>query len=112
MSGDDNGDNRDDNRELERFEDLLLSWMTTVIIFFIVGIALYRFTKFCVYSVVAFLLAIVLIVTFIVDYIVRRKELTSKGYNIRLSLDIMVASMIVGLGLVIGITWEVISELN
>jgi hypothetical protein len=97
--------------ETERFEDLLLSWIRTVTIFFIAGIALYHFTKFGKpYAIIAFLLSLVLIVTMVVDYIMRRNELTSKGYTVRLPLDIMVSVMIVTIALILWITWEVIVE--
>lgn len=104
-----NGNNSNTNEE--RFEDLLLNWVRTVTIFFIAGIALYHFTRFGKsYTIIAFLLSIVLMVTMIVDYILRRNELTSQGVNIRLPLDIIVAVMMVGTALVLMITWEVIIE--
>ena len=46
----------------------------------------------------------------IVDYMVRRNELTKKGFEIRLPLDIMVAVMIVSAFLVVWIIGEVIIE--
>ena len=46
----------------------------------------------------------------IVDYVVRRNELTKKGYEIRLPLDIMVAVMIIGAALIIAISFEVLIE--
>ena len=97
--------------ELERFEDLLLDWMRTVTIFFIAGIALYHFTKFGKpYAIIAFSLSFVLIITMIVDYILRRNELTAKGYDIRLPLDITVAVSMIGAALVLWILWEIIVE--
>jgi len=99
------------NDETERFEDLLLDWMRTVTIFFIAGIALYHFTKFGKpYSIIAFSLSFVLVITMIIDYILRRNELTAKGYKIRLPLDIMVSVMMVGAALILWILWEVIIE--
>lgn len=101
----------DNNDETERFEDLLLDWMRTVTIFFIAGIALYHFTKFGKpYAIVAFSLSFILVITMIVDYILRRNELTAKGNVVRLPLDIMVAVMMVGAGLILWIIWEVIIE--
>lgn len=103
--------NDDEEREMERFEDLLLDWMRTVTIFFIAGIALYHFTSLGKpYSIIAFLLSIVLVVTMIVDYILRRNELTAKGHKIKFTLDILVAVMMIGLALIILITYEVIIE--
>ena len=99
------------NADEERFEDLLLNWVRTVTIFFIAGIALYHFTSFGKqYAIIAFVLSLILIVTMIVDYILRRNEHTSKGFTVRLPLDIIVAAMIIGAGLIIAITWEVIIE--
>ena len=37
-------DDNNEKAELERFEDVLLDWIRTVIIFFIAGLALYHFT--------------------------------------------------------------------
>ena len=101
----------DKNNETERFEDLLLNWMRTVTIFFIAGIALYHFTNFGkVYSIVAFSLSFVLVVTMIVDYILRRNEFTSKGNEVRLPLDIMISVMMIGAALILFVLWEVIIE--
>ena len=106
-----NNNNNNDTAELERFEDLLLDWMRTVTIFFIAGIALYHFTKFGKpYAVIAFFLTIILIVTMIVDYLTRRNEITAKGHQVKLPLDIMIGVMMVGVALIIWITWEVIIE--
>lgn len=49
-------------------------------------------------------------VTMIVDYILRRNELTSKGHEVRLPLDIMIAVAMVGAALILWILWEVIVE--
>ncbi len=85
--------------------------MRTVTIFFIAGIALYHFTKFGKsYAIIAFSLSLVLVVTMIVDYILRRNELTAKGHDVRLALDIMIAVAIIGALLILLITWEVIVE--
>lgn len=104
--------NKNNNfQETERFEDLLLNWVRTVTIFFIAGIALYHFTSFGKsYTIISFLLSIVLMVTMIVDYILRRNELTSQGISVRLPLDIIVGVMMVGTALILMITWEVIIE--
>lgn len=103
--------NNNNKTETEKFEDLLLNWIRTVTIFFIAGIALYHFTDLGKpYSIIAFGLALILIVTMIVDYILRRNDLTKKGYEIRLPLDIMVAVMIVSAALVLWIIGEVIIE--
>jgi hypothetical protein len=97
--------------ETDRFEDLLLSWIRTVTIFFIAGVALYHFTNFGKsYAIISFMLSLVLTVTMVVDYIVRRNELTSKGYTVRLPLDIMISVMIVTVALILWIIWEVITE--
>jgi hypothetical protein len=101
----------DPNNEINQFEEIVLDWFRTATIFFIAGIALYHFTKLGKpYTIIAFLLTIVLMVTMIVDYLDRRSELVSKGHHIRLSLDILIATMMVGLALVLWITWEVIVE--
>ena len=100
-----------ENLETERFEDLLLDWIRTVTVFFIAGIALYHFTNFGKqYSITAFSLSFILIITMIIDYILRRNDLTSKGHEVRLPLDIMVAVMMIGAVLVLWIIWEVIEE--
>lgn len=97
--------------ETERLEDLLLSWIRTVSIFFIAGITLYHFTNFGKqYAIISFLLSVVLIVTMIVDYFIRRNELTSKGFQVRLPVDIMVSVMIILAALIMSIIWEVIIE--
>ena len=97
--------------ETERFEDLLLDWMRTVTIFFIAGIALYHFTNFGKpYTIIAFSLSFILVVTMIVDYILRRNKLTAKGHDVRLALDIMIAVAIIGAALILWITWEIIIE--
>lgn len=104
---------RDPNDEIvsQRFEDLLLDWMRTVTIFFIAGIALYHFTSLGKpYAIIAFILSIILVTTMIIDYILRRNELTSKGIEIKFTLDVMIAVMMIGLALIISITWEVIIE--
>lgn len=99
------------DREIERFEDLLLDWMRTVTIFFIAGIALYHFTDLGKpYSIIAFLLTLVLVGTMIIDYILRRNELTAKGVDIKLTLDVLVAVMMIGFALIAWITYEVINE--
>ena len=99
------------DKDEERFEDLLLDWVRTVTIFFIAGITLYHFTAYGKpYAVISFLLTIVLVTTMIVDYLFRRQEHIEKGYNIRLSLDIIVATMMIGLALIVWITFEVITE--
>ncbi len=101
--------NNDKNHELERFEDLLLDWIRTVIIFFIAGLALYHFTiDGRPYAIIAFLLTIIMVTTLIVDYIIRRKEITSKGHDIRLSIDILVVTMIIGLALILWVTYDII----
>ena len=101
----------DNNLETERFEDLLLDWMRTVTIFFIAGIALYHFTDFGKpYAIIAFSLSFILVITMIVDYILRRKELTAKGIEIKFTLDVIVAVMMIGLALIIMVTYEVIIE--
>ena len=97
------------NEEMERFEDLLLDWMRTVTIFFIAGIALYHFTiDGKPYAIIAFLLTIVMVTTLIVDYILRRNELTSKGHEVRLPVDILVVTMIIGLVLILWVTYDII----
>ncbi len=97
--------------ELERFEDVLLDWMRTVTIFFIAGIALYHFTSLGKpYTLVSFFLSLILMITMIVDYINRRKELRDKGLNPRLALDIMVAVAVIGTGLIAWIIYEVMRE--
>ena len=80
--------------EVDRFENLLLDWIRTVAIFLVVGIALYHFTSYGkVFALTSFLITIVLVTTLIVDYILRRQEITSKGHEVRLALDILAASM-------------------
>ncbi len=107
--------NRDKNRDdddladEERFEDLLLDWIRTVTIFFIAGLALYHFTiDGKPYAIIAFFLTIIMVATMIIDYILRRNELTSKGIHPRLVLDVMVAVMMVGLALIVWVTYDVI----
>ena len=102
---------RKDLNDIERFEDVLLDWMRTVTIFFIAGIALYHFTTLGKpYTLVAFFLSLILMITMIVDYISRRKELSNNGLNPRLALDIMVAVAVVGAGLIAWIIYEVMNE--
>ena len=98
-----------DNDEIEKFENLLLDWVRTVTIFFIAGIALYHFTiDGKPYAIIAFLITIIMVTTLIVDYLIRRNELTSKGHEIRLPLDILVITMILGLVLILYVTFDVI----
>ena len=100
-----------DQKDIERFEDLLLDWMRTVLIFFIAGIALYHFTDLGKsYTIISFGLSLVLVITMIVDYLLRRNELTSRGIDIRLPLDIMIVIMIIAAVLITWISWEVIVE--
>ena len=102
--------NNERNEELDRFEDVLLDWMRTVTIFFIAGIALYHFTiDGKPYAIVAFFLTIVMVTTLIVDYILRRNEITSKGHDVRLSLDILVVTMIIGLALILWVTYDIMT---
>ncbi len=100
---------RDD--EINQFEEIVLDWFRTATIFFIAGIALYHFTNFGKpYTVIAFMLTIVLMITMIVDYLDRRSTLVAKGHSIRMSLDVLIATMMVALALVLWITREVIIE--
>jgi uncharacterized membrane protein YidH (DUF202 family) len=99
----------ENNEEIEKFEALLLDWMRTVTIFFIAGIALYHFTiDGKPYAVIAFLITILMVTTLIVDYILRRNEITSKGHEVRLPVDILVISMVLGLVLILWVTFDVI----
>lgn len=99
-----------DPNELEKFESLLLDWVRVVLIFFIAGIALYHFTiDGKNYALMAFLITIIMVTTLIVDYILQRNELTNKGHKIRLSLDIIIISMILGLALILWITYDIIT---
>lgn len=101
----------DDELELEKFENLMLNWSRTATIFLLSGIALYHFTSLGKqYSIIAFLLTIILIGTMVIDYVARRNELTSKGIDIRISLDIIVAVMIIAIALILSIIWEIIVE--
>ena len=59
------------------------------------------------YTIIAFLLTIVMVTTLIVDYILRRNEITSKGHHVRLSLDILVTTMIIGLALILWVTYDI-----
>lgn len=98
-------------RDLELYEELLLDWMRTATIFFIAGIALYHFTtKGKPYTLIAFGLSIILIVTMIIDSITRRKELKQSGLHPRLALDVIIGVMIIALGLVLWIAYEVMVE--
>ena len=98
-----------DEAEMERFEDLLLDWMRTVTIFFIAGLALYHFTiDGKRYAIIAFTLTIFMVATMIIDYFLRRRELTNRDIPIKASLDIMVSIMIIGLALVAWVTYDVI----
>ncbi len=98
-----------DNDETEKFENLLLDWVRTVTIFFIAGLALYHFTiDGKPYAIIAFLITIIMVTTLIVDYLIRRNELTSKGHKVRLPLDILVVTMILGLVLILWVTFDVI----
>ena len=100
-----------DLSELERYEEVLLDWMRTATIFFIAGIALYHFTSLGKpYSIIAFSLSIVLMITMIIDSISRRNDLAKKGITPRLALDIIIGVMVLAVLLVIWITYEVIIE--
>lgn len=96
---------------VDEFEEIVLDWFRTATIFFIAGIALYHFTNFGKsYTIIAFMLTLILMMTVVVDYILRRNELTSNGHSVRLSLDVLISTMIVGIALIVWITWEVIIE--
>ena len=100
---------KDFEHELEKFEALLLDWVRAVLIFFIAGIALYHFTiDGKNYALMAFFITIIMVTTLIVDFILSRNELTSKGHKIRLSLDMIIVSMILGLALVLWISYDII----
>ena len=97
--------------ELERYEEVLLDWMRTTTIFFIAGIALYHFTSLGKpYSIIAFCLSLVLMITMIIDSISRRNDLAKNGIKPRLALDIIIAVMVLAVLLVIWVTYEVIIE--
>ena len=100
-------DNVSDNEPV--FETLLLDWIRTVSLFFIVGIALYHFTEYGKYlAFIAFLISGVMIMALIIDYIRTRKDLRSnQGIETRFSLDVLMASMIGGLALLIIIMYIV-----
>lgn len=94
--------------EIDKFENLLLDWMRTVAIFFIVAIALYHFTPYGkIFTILMFLISILVMVTMIVDYMYRRNQLYQES-EVRLSLDILVMAMILALALVVIMTCYVI----
>ncbi len=98
--------------DCDRIENNLLAWIRTVTIFFIAGIALQHYTdsgKY--YSIISFLILVVLLTTLLLDYINQRSELISKGYKIRLSLDVMASAMMVLLFVVFWILYNAISNL-
>jgi len=100
-----------ESRELELYEELLLDWMRMATIFFIAGIALYHFTtKGKPYTLIAFGLSITLIITMVIDSIIRRKDLKQRGLHPRLALDIIILVMIIALLLVIWIAYGMTVE--
>ena len=94
--------------ELDKFENLLLDWMRTVAIFFIVAIALYHFTPYGkIFTILMFMISIIVMITMIVDYMYRREQLEDES-DVRLSLDVLVAAMLLALALVVIMTVTVI----
>lgn len=96
---------------IEFFEANFLDWIKSISIFFIAGLALYSFTElgrqFAVYS---FVVAAILIATSLYDYVSRRKELTNDGVAIKITLDILAASMLAILFLVIWVIFTVLGQ--
>ena len=91
------------------FENAVLDWIRTITVFFITSIALYNFTPHGKpFSIISLLITIILVTSLIVDYIIRRKEITSKGGSVRFSLDVLIATMMIALALIIWMLWVVV----
>lgn len=101
--------NTANNVESDIFENVVLDWIRTITVFFIASIALYSFTPHGkAFAIISLLITIILVTTLIVDYIVRRNEEVSRGHSVRFSLDVLIATMMLALALIIWMLWTVV----
>jgi len=96
---------------IEFFESNFLDWVRSVSIFSILGLALYSFTEFGKqFAMYSFVIAAILIATSLYDYVTRRKELTDDGVSIKITLDILAASMLAFFFLAIWVIFTVLGQ--
>ena len=96
---------------VEFFEANFLDWIKSISVFFIVGLALYSFTEFGrQFAAYSFTVAAILIATSLYDYVTRRKELTDVGISVKVTLDILAASMLAFFFLAIWVIFTVLGQ--
>ena len=84
-----------------------MDWISVFGIFLIVGVALFNFTDLGkTFSIIAYIIALVLITILLGDYFNERNRLKREGQEIRPALDLLAAAMIGVWALVVWILYE------